>query len=133
MIEHNVKFFIQLVKYGLVGGINTVFTFALYFLLLKILDVQYLLALSLAWITGVLGTYVVYFLWVFKPEDKLAFRNRLPKYFAVYGGSYLLNLGLMGAICESMGWDPFLIQIGLAPIVVTVNFCGIKYWSLKPN
>lgn len=133
MIKRNAKFFIQVLKYGVVGGLNTIFTFALYFLMLKILNIQYLIALSVAWIAGVLATYAVNFVWVFKPEEKLVFKSRLPKYFVVYGSSYLLNLGLIWAICEGKGWDPFLIQIGLAPIVVGINFAGCMYWSLKPS
>ena len=133
MIERNIEFFTLLLKYGVVGGLNTVFTFALYFLLLKILGIQYLIALSAAWISGIIATYVVNFLWVFKPEEKLVFQRRLSKYFAVHSVSYLMNFGLLGVICETTGQDPFLIQIGLAPIVVVVNFCGIKYWSLKPS
>jgi len=135
-IENGVKgdrhFFKHLLKYGVVGGFNAVFTFAIYFLLLKVLYIHYLVSFSISWLAGVLATYVVNFVWVFKPEDKLVFKSRLAKYIIVYLTSYLSNMVLLGLITESTGWDPLLSQFLIVPLVVAINFLGIKYWSLKP-
>jgi putative flippase GtrA len=132
MIKPAPLFFIHLVKYGFVGIINAVFTFIIYFVLLKAFKVHYLLSFSISWAFGVLLTYVINFVWVFKPEEKLVFKSRLLKYFIVYLTSYLLNMLLLGSITEFTGWDPLLVQFLIIPLVVTVNFLGIKYWSMKP-
>ena len=126
------EFFVHLVKYGFVGGFNAVFTFALYILLLKLLHLHYLLSFTISWVSGVLATYIINFKWVFKPEEKLVFKSRLMKYFIVYITSYVLNMFLLGAIKESTGWDPVLVQLLIVPLIVAINFLGIKYWSMRP-
>jgi len=131
MIKPGSLFFIHLVKYGFVGVINAVFTFIIYFVLLKVFKVHYLLSFSISWACGVLLTYVINFVWVFKPEEKLVFKSRLLKYFIVYFTSYFLNMLLLGSITEFTDWDPLLVQFLIIPLVVTVNFLGIKYWSMK--
>jgi putative flippase GtrA len=125
------QFLLHLVKYLFVGGGNAVFTFAVYFLLLRVLHFHYTLAFTISWVLGVLMTYVVNFLWVFKPEQKLAFKSRLLKYFIVYITSYLLNIFLLYNVTELTGGDPLLIQLFILPVVVAVNFAGIKYWCMN--
>lgn len=131
MIKLNREFFLHFVKYSFVGILNAIFSFMLYFILLKIVHLQYLAAFSVSWLLGVLLTYVINFLWVFKPEQKLVFKSRLLKYFVVYISSYLLNIFLLKYFTELTGGDPLLVQLFILPVVVAVNFTGIKYWCMN--
>ena len=131
MIKLNREFLLHFVKYSFVGTLNAIFSFLLYFILLKILHIHYLVSLSISWLLGVLLTYVINFLWVFKPEQKLVFKSRLLKYFVVYICSYLLNMFLLKNLTELTGGDPLLIQLFILPVVVAVNFIGIKYWCMN--
>ena len=115
----------------MVGGINFVFGTAVYFILLHTLHFHYLVAFTISWLLGVFLTYVINFLWIFKPEDKLSFRSRLLKYVVVYLSSYLINIWLLKSITELIQKDPFYIQFGILPIVMLINFLGMKFWSLK--
>jgi putative flippase GtrA len=114
-----------------VGALNAVFTFLFYFVLLKVIRLHYLVSLSVAWLSGVLLTYIINFLWVFKPEQKLVFKSRLVKYFIVYITSYLLNMFLLKQFTEFTRGDPLLLQLFIIPAVVAVNFAGIKYWCMN--
>ena len=125
------NFLIQFFKYGVVGGINFIFSLALYLFLLRVLHVRYLIAFSVTWFLGILLTYVINFLWVFKPDDKLEFKQRFPKYFLVYLTSYVANVIILRYLVEEYAFDPFYIQFAIIPLVVLINFFGFKYWSLK--
>ena len=131
MVKINREFLLHFVKYSLVGTLNAIFSFLLYFILLKIFHLHYLVAFSISWLLGVLLTYVINFLWVFKPEQKLVFKSRLVKYFVVYISSYLLNMFLLKYFTELTGGDPLLVQLFILPVVVAVNFTGIKYWCMN--
>lgn len=131
MVKINREFLLHFVKYSLVGILNAIFSFLLYFILLKIFHIHYLVAFSISWLLGVLLTYVINFLWVFKPEQKLVFKSRLMKYFVVYISSYLLNMFLLKYFTELTGGDPLLVQLFILPAVVAVNFTGIKYWCMN--
>jgi putative flippase GtrA len=121
----------QFQKYLLVGVANLAFTFLVYFYFLRILQLHYLAAFSLSWAAGLLFTYIVNYLWVFKPESTLTFRGRFTKYATVYLSSFLLNLVSLKALKEALDVDPLIIQLFLLPMVVIINFCGMKFWSLK--
>jgi putative flippase GtrA len=98
---------------------------------LKILGIQYLIAFTITWMIGILLTYIINFVWVFKPDEKLKFRERLLKYILVYVLSYLINIGLLKILVQSYSFDPFWLQLFILPIVVLINFFGFKFWALK--
>ena len=122
---------IQFIKYAFVGGINFFFGIASYYIFLRLLHLHYLVAFSLSWLLGVILTYIIKFVWVFKSDEKLNFRSRLLKYVIVYLTSYLFNIILLRAITEYTQQDPFYIQFGVIPIIMLINFLGMKFWSLK--
>jgi putative flippase GtrA len=122
---------IQFVKYIFVGGTNFFFGIAVFYLLVHIFNLNYLVAFTITWILGVLLTYTINFVWVFKPEEKFNFKSRLFKYVTIYLLSYLVNILLLKIITEKIGYDPVFVQFGLIPIVIGINFLGMKYWSLK--
>ncbi len=110
---------------------NLFFTLAVYFIFLKLLNSHYLTAYSISWLAGVLFTYIINFIWVFKPEKQLVFRTRLTKYFIVYIASFFLNFFALKLLTEKTEWDPLVVQIFILPIIVLINFFGMKFWSLK--
>ncbi len=124
-------FYVHLTKFVLVGALNAAFTFVLYWILLKPLSMSYLVAYPLSWFCGVIMTYVINFLWVFKPEQKLEFRRRFKKYVVVYLTSLLVGQGGIMLLHQLIDIDPFWLAFFVVPIVVIINFIGIKYWALR--
>jgi putative flippase GtrA len=129
----NSEFLSHFIKYNFVGVANAIFTFFIYFALLKVFDVNYLVSFSFSWLAGVILTYIINFKCVFKPERQLVFRSRLLKYFIVYFTSYSINMLLLGSVKELSNFDPLVIQLFILPIVIVINFLGIKYWSMNPH
>ena len=82
---------------------------------------------------GMILTYSLNHAWVFKPEQKLAFRGRLFKYIIAGFISILLNMLALSYIVERTSFDPFYVQFAMIPFVVAFNFSTAKYWSLSPK
>jgi putative flippase GtrA len=122
---------IQFAKYLFVGGINFLFGLATYFICLRVLHLYYLVAFSLSWLIGVLLTYIINFVWIFKLQEKLNFKARLAKYVSIYIVSYLANVALLKLLTQLTHGDPFFLQFGIIPVVMLINFSGMKYWALK--
>ncbi|MEQ8304018.1 MAG: GtrA family protein [Cyclobacteriaceae bacterium] len=122
---------IQFVKYLFVGGINFLFGLITFYIFLHIMQLNYLVAFTISWALGILLTYVINFIWIFKPTEKLVFRARLVKYVVVYLASYTINVVILKVLTDYTGSDPFYLQFGIIPIVMIVNFLGMKYWSLR--
>ena len=131
MIKNIKEIKIHFIKYLLVGGINLITSMLLFFLLFNVLKINYLVVFTTTWLYGIFLTYIINFIWVFKPEDKLKFRKRFNKYFIVYLSSYIINLLLLKGIVEGYDFNPLYVQFFILPLVVIINFSGIKYWALK--
>ena len=121
----------QFIKYGLVGGINFIFSLVLFLILLKVFNIEYIVSFTIVWMFGIILTYMINFLWVFKPEEKIEYNNRLPKYFLVYLASYMVNILLLRYFVNTYEFDPFWIQFFILPIIIIINFLGFKLWALK--
>jgi putative flippase GtrA len=128
---HKLK--IEFSKFTIVGAINFVFTFILFFWLVKIINTNYLIALIVVSLLGMILTYSLNHVWVFKPEEKLAFKGRLIKYILAGVLSIALNAAALKYLVDHTGFDPFYMQMALIPFIVVFNFSTAKYWSLRPS
>lgn len=120
-------------RFTAVGFLNAGLTFAVFTVLLKVLHLNYLVALWTCWFCGMVMSYCLNFIWVFDQPDRLAFDHRFAK-FAVTGLlSITLNLLALRVVVGQTGGDPFWLQIALMPPVIGFNFLAAKFWSLAPS
>lgn len=118
-------------KFTLVGGVNFVFTFVLFYLSVRVWRINYLISLILVSLIGMVLTYSLNYLWVFKPRDKFDFKMRFFKY--VFSGFLSIGLNVLALhfLVSKTGFDPFYVQIALIPFIVVFNFSTAKFWSLR--
>lgn len=128
---HNFR--IEATKFTIVGTINFALTLIVFTAMLKVLGVNYLLSLVVAWVAGMLFSYVLNFAWVFKPEQKIQFKARFFRYFLASVLSISLNMLILRSIVERTYFDPFYVQMALIPFIVIFNFATAKFWSLRPK
>ena len=128
---HKLK--IEFSKFTVVGAVNFVFTFVMFYLLVKVINMNYLIALMVVSLLGMVLTYSLNHAWVFKPEQKLAFRGRLFKYILAGFLSISLNMLVLSYIVEHISFDPFYVQLALIPFIVIFNFATAKFWSLRSS
>lgn len=126
---HKLK--IEFSKFTMVGAINFVFTLVMFFWLVKIVEFNYLSSLILVSFLGMVLTYSLNYIWVFKPEKKFEMRGRFIKYLLSGSLSIALNVLTLKYLVDQTGYDPFYLQMALIPFIVVVNFSAAKYWSLR--
>ncbi len=122
---------LETARFLFVGGLNFVLTFIIFFVLLRIVQIHHLIALSASWLIGMAFSFILNFTWVFKPEEKLRFKERFWKFFLASTVSIILNLVALHLLVESTHYDPFLIQCALIPLIVVFNYSTAKFWSLR--
>lgn len=118
-------------KFLVIGAGNFVFTFVVFTLLLEVVETGYITALITAWLLGSVASYVLNFIWVFRPEARLNFKGRFVRYMLAGSVSIGLNIVLLSALVEIGGYDPFWSQVTLIPLIVGFNFSTANWWSLK--
>lgn len=107
-------------RFLVVGGVNTVFGYAV-FALLILLNLHYVLAASLATICGVLFNFKTTGLIVFGNKDnRLIFR-----FFGIYLIYYLLNIGLLKAF-DMYGIGSLVAQAIIVLPLGTFSFLLIR-------
>lgn len=128
---HKLK--VEFSKFTVVGAVNFVFTFVLFYLMVKLIQVNYLVSLATVSLLGMVITYSANYVWVFKTEEKLVYRGRLIKYVIAGVASISLNAVVLKYIVDRTDYDPFYVQAALIPMIVVFNFSSAKLWSLKPT
>ena len=111
---------IRLFRFLLVGGINTIFGYCVYSLMI-LLNVHYAYASLLSTIVGVVFNFFT--------TGKIVFNQNNPrlifKFIAVYGITYLINLGFLKIM------DLLHINMLIAGVVVVIPNATIAYWLNK--
>jgi putative flippase GtrA len=120
----------QFSKYSLIGLGNFIITGLLYFLL-DFYGVNYITNFITTWLIGIFITYSANYIWVFQARKKLVFDRMFLKYSIIYILSFVVNYVLLKYLVEYWYWKPLLAQFCIIPIVVIINFTGMKYWSFK--
>jgi len=121
----------ELFRYLMTGGLNALFTFVIFTVGLYVLHIHYLLALIAAFLAGNVFTYVLNFIWVFRPENSFTFRRRFFKHLLPNVGTFSINLIVLYVLVDYWGADPFSAQIFLMILVVAINFLFAKFWAFR--
>ena len=120
---------VQFVKFGIVGISNTLITFIVYTLLLKVFGVWYIAASAIGFIVGATNGFLLNRRWTFAGHvgDSLT-----PVRWAIVQTAGLaLNLGLLYLLVHDAGLDELLAQ-ALATVAVTIStFLVNRAWTFR--
>ena len=130
MIDKIKRNFKQLMKYGIVGVLNTAVDFLVY-QLLTFLGINYALAQCVSYSCGILNSYLINSRWTFKQEAR-----HEKKEFLSFVVVNLLSLGisiLLLKVCyDVLNIESNLISKAIVtPIVMVINFIGTKLLVFK--
>lgn len=120
---------IQFIKFGLVGGVNTLLSLVVYYVMVY-LGVNYMAST----ITGYLGSsvvgYVLNRVWVFKAQN-IKVANSALKYLIVYGISLFINMGCMYLWIDIVHLSQYMAPILTMCITVPFNYISSKLWAFE--
>ena len=125
------SYFVEWLRYLTMGGVNAVLTFFVFVVALKVLYINYLLALTAAFFTGTLFTYTLNFLWVFRLDETFSFNWRFFRHLIPNIMTFLANLGVLYMLVDYLGGDPFFCQILIMFAVIAINFFFAKFWAFR--
>jgi len=119
----------QLVKFGLVGAANTLFTFSIIFILNKVLGITYLIVNPIAYLLPTITSFYFNRKWTFKSEGNVKKEGLL--FFLVIGVAWLVQYCLVFLLVEQIGVDPLIAQIVGMIVFTGLNFTGQKFITFK--
>lgn len=120
---------VQFVKFGIVGVSNTLLTFVVYTVLLKVFGVWYLAASAVGFVAGATNGFMWNRRWTFREHvgDALT-----PVRWAVVQGTGLaINEGLLYVLVDTAGLDKILAQVIATAFVTVSTFFANRAWTFR--
>jgi putative flippase GtrA len=117
----------QIIKFSLVGVLNTLVGYGVFFI--SVMYINYLLALILSHIVGVIHSFFWNKYWVFR-SNKNKIREFL-KFYSVYGVMLLINIVMLYYFVSILNVSPQISQLIILPFLTILTYTGHKYWSFK--
>jgi putative flippase GtrA len=119
----------QFVKFGIVGVANTLLTFAVYTVLVKVFGVWYLTASAIGFAVGAVNGFLLNRRWTFR--DHVGDALTPVRWCVVQGCGLVANLGLVYLFVDDVGLDKLLGQACATAIVVVITFFVNRAWTFR--
>jgi putative flippase GtrA len=120
---------LQLIKFSVVGALNTAIGLAVFYLFYFIGGLHYSLALALSYGVGIINSYVWNRQWTFSSKGKIY--HEAWKFALVYINSYAINLLLMFYFVEKAGIATEISVVITLILTTIISFAGHKWWSFR--
>lgn len=120
--------FMQFMKFGLVGILNTIIALVVYYALIE-LDINYLLANTVSWIVSVFNAFYWNNRYVFKNESY--WLSALIKTYISYGASFLAGSALLYIFIDVCDISKFIAPFLTLVVSIPLNFVMNKFWTFK--
>jgi putative flippase GtrA len=121
---------LQLVRFGLVGGIGFVVNLAVYALFVHPLGVNYHVAAIAAWIVAVLNNFVLNRHWTFDASDGQAHAEAM-RFIVVSLVAFGVSQLLLTILVEAAGLEKVPAQALAVAGSMPFNFVGNKLWTFR--
>jgi putative flippase GtrA len=119
---------VQLLKFGLVGGSGYLINLGVFALLAENLGVHHLIAAVGAFCVAVTNNFLWNRYWTFGPGEGLA-RFQAVRFFVVSLASLGLNLALLELLVSSGSTGELTAQAIAVAVAMPFNFLGNKLWT----
>jgi len=121
---------LQLVRFGLVGGVGFFVNLAVYAFFVHVAGVDYRVAAVLAWLVAVANNFILNRHWTFDASDGLVHFQAI-RFLAVSLIAFAFSLLLLTLFVEGAGLPKVHSQALAVAAATPLNFVGNKLWSFK--
>jgi putative flippase GtrA len=121
---------LQLVRFGLVGGVGFIVNLAVYALFVHAVGVDYRIAAVAAWLVAVANNFVLNRHWTFDARDGHA-RFQAVRFVAVSLVAFGFSLLVLTLLVEGAGVAKVPAQALAVAGSTPLNFLGNKLWSFR--
>lgn len=122
-----------LILYVLVGALTTLVNMAAYWLCFNILGIPNVSATVTAWILAVSFAFITNKVWVFESRsfDGKTLWREIPAFFGARLLTGLLDVGIMYATVDMLGWNALVWKLISNVIVIVLNYVASKLVIFK--
>lgn len=119
----------QAIKYGIVGLGNTLITAVVIWVMMKLLGCSDIASNITGYVAGVLNSFVWNKQWTF--QSSAGWTSSAIRFGIVFGVCYLLQLGVLMVLNNSLPIDPYYNQLIAMVFYTAINFIMNKLYTFK--
>ena len=121
----NNVFYIQFLKFVIIGSLSTLVNYSVFFILYKYVLINYLYSAAIGFLLGVFVGYFFNKYWTFQYLKKKIATPIF--YLIVYCFSLVFNLFVLYLLVDFVGLDPLLGNLIAIACSTITNFLGVKF------
>jgi putative flippase GtrA len=123
----------ETITYTLAGIMTTIVNFIVYYVLCNILEVENLIANTIAWATAVSFAYVVNALWVFQSKRERILKEcmKVIKFFGARILSFFVEQIGMFMFVNGLKFNNLIVKAFLTVIVIVLNYLFSKIYIFR--
>ncbi|HOV08860.1 MAG TPA: GtrA family protein [Spirochaetota bacterium] len=125
--EQHREEFIRIFRFGIIGVLNTIVFFVLFFILFNVMKLHYLSATSIAYILATINSFVFNRSWTFESYGDT--NRKFVKFFIVNILSIIVNSLSMFVLVDLIHLHPWLSQFITICFTMCVNYLGNRFWT----
>jgi putative flippase GtrA len=116
---------VKLIKFCIVGGINTLISLLTFYVLNKIMGFSYMLSSVIGYACGMINSYILNKTWTFSDTNKRIILQ-LIKFIFVNGVSLGINLLTMYILVDRIHIDSMIAQVIATGFSTSINYLGSR-------
>ncbi|WP_313134813.1 GtrA family protein [Anaerocolumna sp.] len=123
----------EIITYTFAGIMTTIVNFIVYYLLCNVLEVENLIANTIAWVVAVSFAYIVNALWVFQSERESIWKEsmKIIKFFGARILSFFVEqLGMLLFVNE-LKFNNLIVKAFLTVVVIVLNYLFSKAYIFR--
>ena len=121
----------QFVKYGIVGVMNTMIDFSVYYFFTRYAGFHFLAANFCSWVTAVMVSFLANKFWTFRSYDTAVLARQSARFIIVAIISLVVSQSLLYTFVRIVGIRDLIAKVLTIGIVVFWNFFMNKFWTFR--
>ena len=120
----------KFIKFAITGVINTLVDFAVYSLVRRLTQNEYI-AQTAGYFCGIVNSYIINRSWTFRKEKAGFFSSQLVKFLVVNGITFGLSMGATWLFNDFMQLHWIIAKLLVVAITTVVNFTLSNLWAFR--
>lgn len=118
-------------KFAIVGGMGTVWTILILYLLTEFAGIYYIMSATLAFLFAMTHNFVLNKIWTFKEKIRANIKSKYIKFAIVSVVALGVNLSFLYIFTEFLGIYYLISQVLAIGVALIINFLGSKIWAFS--
>ncbi len=118
---------VRIIKFGLVGVVNTGVFFLFFFLFFNVIRINYLIATTFSYFIATVNSFLLNRRWTFESYGDS--RKKFIKFVFVNVAAISVNSVMMFFLVDIIKFHPWFAQLLTICVTMCVNYLGNRFWT----